>query len=497
MTTEQEETYCIAVFPFLKTSGPVTIGHHIFRTTHDIQTLPSGHAEDVRRVSRMLYLQDDLRIDSATYCIVRNLNLDQSQSVQDLRNIQALVAYVYAFPRHEFGDLFLSAEHSSMAIFSPSRFFPALARPEHNVIATEDRPNLIADDRGEVLGYRGLYNFRHHFWVAERSRLYGPKPNMVLNIAQDLATDLDRASCARPDYGLLRRLLAGPVNDAYIRVFTAVQSFNAANDAANEEPAAIVYLSVAFEALLRVPSDHKSDRLIDAISMLLGRIPRLDIWARQFYDVRSRILHEGTADQLRFVATDSPQAHGGLVYQSLLSYGRRVFQLCLGAILVGIDLAEGANLAEQLVTNEERFEKICKILGESGVDPSESLRLIGPIVQAASQYRYVGEPGLRIEPMIGAASLTSKALLQTSPKMTPQAVQALEQLAAAQRTSDHIPQLTALKNVDTQLKQSSFGGDQPAETAGVDLLHLVWQYVGLHYEWIVRKSPDEIKPASD
>ena len=59
-------------------------------------------------------------------------------------------------------------------------------------------------------------------------------------------------------------------------------------------------------------------------------MPRLDIWARQFYDTRSQIVHEGYAQQLRFVATDSRKVSEGPLYQSLLSYGRQVFQLCLG-----------------------------------------------------------------------------------------------------------------------------------------------------------------------
>lgn len=375
-----------------------------------------------------------------------------------------------------------------MAIFSPGKFFVSLVRPEHHVIATETRNDLIGDHRGEVAGYRGLYNFRHHFWVTERSRVYGPKPNMTLNLYQDLASDLDRAACARADHALLRKLLEGPTSDAYTRVFTAVKCFNAANDSANEELAAIVYLAVAFETLLRVPSDQKSERLIDAISMLLGRIPRLDVWARQFYDARSRILHEGNADQLRFVAADSPEGRGGLIYQSLLSYGRQVFQLCLGAVLVGIDLAERSGLAETLITNQERFQRICKVLDDSTVDPAENLRRIAAMVSSASQYRYVGEPGLQMEPMIGAARLAAKALLQVPFEMTPQLAQSLEQFVTAQRTADHVLQLGALKSVNSHLKQGSKGASGSAEAAGLELLTLVWHYVGLHYEWTVQRA---------
>ena len=53
--------------------------------------------------------------------------------------------------------------------------------------------------------------------------------------------------------------------------------------------------------------------------------------------------------------------------------------------------------------DQERFQKICKILGDSTIEPGEGLRRIAAMVSAASQYRYVGEPGLQIEPMIGVA----------------------------------------------------------------------------------------------
>jgi hypothetical protein len=52
-------------------------------------------------------------------------------------------------------------------------------------------------------------------------------------------------------------------------------------------------LAVAFETLLRLPEFSKTDRLVDAISLLLGRTERLDEWAEQFYAARSQVVHEG------------------------------------------------------------------------------------------------------------------------------------------------------------------------------------------------------------
>jgi hypothetical protein len=64
---------------------------------------------------------------------------------------------------------------------------------------------------------------------------------------------------------------------------------------------AILSLAVAFEALLGLSKDAKTDRFVDAISLLLGRLTRLSIWAEQFYTVRSDVAHEGRTERLRLM----------------------------------------------------------------------------------------------------------------------------------------------------------------------------------------------------
>lgn len=61
------------------------------------------------------------------------------------------------------------------------------------------------------------------------------------------------------------------------RVLTALDWYNRANSMADDDNAAILELAVAFESLLALPSNFKKDRFKDAISLLLGRVPRLDI----------------------------------------------------------------------------------------------------------------------------------------------------------------------------------------------------------------------------
>lgn len=482
--------YSIIVFPFLKTLEPVSIGNHIFRPTEDRDGLNVEQSNSVAEIASMLFLRDDLRIRSASYAIVPYIDLDrQPAEIEHLRNVQAVVAYFYASPRHDFGDLFLSSEHASFVIFSPGDVSIYTLRPDSHVEAVGGAPEPTPDKWGHVPGYAGLYNFRHHFSVAAGSRVYGPKPHMTLNYAQNLGVDLMQASAMREDYGLLLDMLRRPETATSERIFTAVRWFNAANTESSNEAAAIVSLAIAFEALLGLPENEKTDRLTDAIVLLLGRVPRLEVWAHQFYNARSRIIHEGQTQQLRFIATDSRKSVKGAAYQSLLSYGRQIFQLCLGTLLVGAELAEEAGLQEQLATNEERLRRICKLLADEQVGACDRLGQAEPIVDTVKQYRWVSEDNLKLETLIGAARLAAKTLLACEPGITQDLRKGLEKLCAAKRSEDYFEQLEALR----ELKELFPGELPPTETDHVrvarKLVEAVWGYVYMHYFWLKERSP--------
>lgn len=496
MQTPQTD-YSFAIFPFLKTRDRVSIGGFTFRSTDDTDGLSTEQAAYISEIASMLFLQDNLRIRSASYTIVPYINMDYpSDSVEDLMNLQAVVAYCYASPRHEFGDIFLSSEHASMAIFTPSQVLLGLVNPEFHVDAIEPQIDWEADHRGEIKGYTGLYNFKHAFWAAKGSRLYGPNPHMILNHSQDLGSDLSQMRTARADYRLLNELLRKPSSQRCSHIFTAVRWFNAANSESNDHAVAILNLAIAFESLLSLPAEQKTDRLTDAISLLLGRTPRLDIWARQFYDARSRVVHEGCAQQLRFVATDSRKAGEGPLYQSLISYGRKVFQLCLGTLLVGAELAENAGLEDTLVTNQERFKKICMVLSDETIPTSEGFEHIAPIVAATQQYKYVPEGDLKIETMIGAVRLAARGLIGQNNALPQELKEQFERLINAKRTKNHLYELEALLDLDNYLHDKPM----PAESIGNqivrDIVEVVGHYVFLHY-YKLKKHTGEMAQCKD
>ena len=487
-----EKNFSFAFFPFLKTNDKLSIGGLTFRSAEDTDGLTLEQAECVREISEMFFLQDNLLIQSASYAALPFVDLSHEPiDLQHVRNVQAVVAYCYASPRHEFGDLFLSSEHASMAILTPSKVPIYLVRPDFHVDIIGPAADLGADKHGQINGYAGLYNFKHYFWVAKGSRLYGPKPHVTLNHSQSLCIDFARFITGRTDYQLLIKLLNKPDTASSLRIFTALLWFNNANNETNEQSAAIVSLSIAFEALLSLPADEKTDRLIDAISLLLGRIPRLDTWARQFYDARSQIVHEGDTQRLRFVPAGSQKKNESpLLYQSLISYGRQIFQLCLGTLLMGTELAENAGLEDKLITNQERFQKICMVLSDESIGARERLEHFAPIVTAIKQYRYVPESGLQIEAMIGATRSAAKRLLEVNEVASDELREQLKRFSTAERTKDHFPELDALRGLQDIFDK------KPTVEMGCnrsvrDLVDVVWNYVFMHYFWIKDRIRDK------
>ena len=488
MAEEAEPKYSIAVFPFLKTESPVRLGDLEFRSTIDVDGLPQGQASSVVEVSRMLFLRDNLRIRSASYAIVPLIDLTYSvPDVPHLSSVQAVVAYLYAAPTDVYGRSFLTSEHATMVVLTPDRISPLLVRSDVNVEPIGDLPAHVEDGLQSVPGYAGLYNFRHHFWVVAGSRIYGPMPHLTLNLQQDLSMDIRMAVERRSGLGALLRLLNGPVTENSARALTAIRWFNEANREARDDDDALVSLAIAFESLLALPQSEKTDRLVDAIALLLGRVPRLDTWARQFYAARSSVAHEGHARTSYFIARDARKGLDDGIYQPLLSYGMRIFRLCLLTLLAGADLAEEAGLEEKFVTNQERFEKVCEILKDLTMPARERLTRIKEMVSAIDRYSYLSEKGLQLETMIAATRRAIECLIECDKAFLKDNKMTLVELVADMKSREKFEQLEAVKRLETYMSASVSPVADSTATIVVDLVKVVWRYVFMHYFWLERQ----------
>src|SRR5713101_4173055 len=71
-----DKNYSFAVFPFLKTRSTVSIGQLTFRSTDVTDGLSAEQAVCVDEIASMLFLQDNLRIKSASYAMIPFVDLN-------------------------------------------------------------------------------------------------------------------------------------------------------------------------------------------------------------------------------------------------------------------------------------------------------------------------------------------------------------------------------------------------------------------------------------
>lgn len=481
--------FAIAVFPFLKTSGPVGIGSYVFRSTKDVEGLPLDQGKAVGEIEQMLFAQNDLRVKSASYSIVPALEAHSGDPrLGNLAHLRDVVAYFYGAPDPVFEDVFLPPEEISLVIFTPARVSVFLTRPEHHTESVAPAVGTEPDSFHYVPGYNGLYNFRHSFWVEPGSRVYGPKPHMTLNISQDLCIDLQHRMIGQPYYHLLLRLLEKPETPASLRIYSALHWFNAANEARLDQSRALLSLAVAFETLLRLPELSKTDRLVDAISLLLGRTERLDNWAEQFYAARSRVAHEGEVRDQYFYVRGAPKGRISDIFGSLMLYGRQVFRLCVGTLLVGIDLADRADLHEKFISNNERFQKICDLLrGEIGTS-CERLLSVTPTIRALERYRFVAsgvDPGL----LLTAARLGAVTLAACNQRLPEELTNSLARCATTKREEGELRQLAAIETLYMAFEKTELPTLTPEARNVRDIIQLVWMSLFQRYYWLQEHNP--------
>ena len=485
--------FSVAVFPFLKTSGPIRIGGHTFRSTTDVAGLPREQSEAVTEIVQMLFVQGDLRVKSASYAIIPSLDINgPSAAMEQLARLQAVLTYIYASPHEVFGNLFLTPEEVSLVLFTPSPVSVFLVRPEHHIVSVTAITGPAPDTHHNVPGYSGLYNFRHYFWVERHSRLYGPKPHMALIIAQDLKTDLEYRFPEHPGYNLLFELLEKPPTKVTQRIHSALHWFNAANEDGIDPDRALLNLAVAFEALLRLPDSSKAERLVDAIALLLGRTERLDDWAEQFYAARSSVAHEGRVRDPYFYipASRKTKQREGL-FGSLILYGRQIFQLCLTTLLVGADLADRADLREKFVTNNERYQKICDLLHAEGGTPTERLAGLEPIVRALKRYQFMGTGGIVTGAVISAVRYTATTLIDCGQPLGQELHEALAAVKASSRANGELMQLEVIERLEAAFKDAELASLTLEARITREIVEIAWMSLFERYYWLRERNQPE------
>ena len=468
--------FSVAVFPYLKTLAPVTIGKYRFRSTDDTDGLPAPVACAVRDIADMLFVKDDLRVTSASYAVVSWIKQDSPGSeLERLIQLRAIVAYLYSHPHDSFDSVLLTPEDCSLIVLSPDRVSKFLVRPEHHTTQVGNAEKQAADQQHSLGGYSGFFNLSQPLWVEVGSRIYPPVPQITLNIAQNLASDMQQLALSEECGISVLDLLGAQDDPALGHIFTALHWYNFANERAAGADRALLSLAIAFEALLMLPQDAKTERFVDAVSLLLGRTERIDLWARQFYNVRSSVAHEGRGRDLHYY----PEARGGKVGRldgraaPLVFYGRHIFRLCVSTALTGAILARRADIRQKLTTHPERLAAVCEKLSAAG-SAREKLATVREDVSALSRYMYLASGQFKLSEMLGAGRVFARAMLELDERLEPEVRKLIEECALPKGGKSDLEQVQALRSLHEALRRINRAGFSEEFWLLDDFVHFVW-----------------------
>jgi len=486
-------------FPYLKTTEPVHYRDIEIKNCNDLSNIPESFIEHIQTLSSIFYLNNFLRIQNPS-CAFLEQEKNFGQFFKQIFEFQTLIRYFYSSPHPIFGNPFLMYEHGSVFIFRPASISKYLLIPDHEVVILPEAEKLVFDSRDETPGYEGQLNRETLFWVAKGSQLFPPTPGLWLNISQDISRDLGYFSSQSRYISVFEYFSTRKENDELAeRILTALDWYNKSAMIRGDESNSLIHLAIAFESLLGLEKGEKvTDRFNESVKVLVGDIPRLDSWLTQFYNARSDIIHEGKTQNIMFKATDDQKkssTYPELEYRSLVSYGRQVFRVCVTAKVTGAMLADDLKLASLLVTNQQRFERICEKLSKDvNKTPNERILATEKDVSEIDTYRFVGEKGLKTPQLLGTAKLMVQQYLLTNPNENPELMKRLSDFAE-QKKDDQFKIMSSFRAIHEFFSKENRTSSSPTAISRsilITLVENVWHYTFSEYYQLLKKNmPNE------
>jgi hypothetical protein len=163
-------------------------------------------------------------------------------------------------------------------------------------------------------------------------------------------------------------------------------------------------------------------------------------------------------------------------------------------VLFGTSLSKNAGIADKLITNEERFRFVCKTLEDASLTITDRFRAIADAVALIEEFRFVGEKGLLIKTMVGAAQSAAENLLQYGAILDSGFKERVEGLANSHRSYDFFEVLGALRDFH-DLRTVLPADPQSPEAITRRLADAVWHYTYMHYYWLAEQRSN--KPSHD
>lgn len=394
-----------AILPYIRTEEAFPVAGITFRDSHDTAKLTPDEIDHLQKITSLFYLSEEKPVEAVVYAVLGlpDDRVGADALVQQLRRAHTILTFLVTNER-----LYDTYEQLTMYLAVPQDVFPL-------------------EEASFVPGYGITVNWLDYCEIAPGTKLYPPKPYPFLFIPKGRSISglqfLFESNYLL--YGLERFVRGNNLNqpeeaNRLKTILRAMQWYNRSFSEFDSEEEKVIHLAVAFETLLHEPGAANvriRDELKSHLRGLFGEAAGLSTWVDQFYDERSRVLHEGFAATLRFVAGDKNVAERRLLLDSLVSYGGRLLRMCIFNILHATLLAEDANLNAWFVHEETRLQDICKGLNNGELTAEQRLASVLRLVFDLETYRtfYSGQREVALKTVHAVGKKLIRTYLEAHP----------------------------------------------------------------------------------
>ncbi len=429
--TTQQSLFCI--FPYIEIHEPMTIwGETLFPISAiDDVNMSDENKEHFLKLSQMFFLYSDDQPVKDVTCITLSTPYDDKREfdfknkLEELRKIFDYLACVPDQSPHK-SWLFRNYEQVDYYLFTvKTDIWKSIIR----CIQTDNFPK-------EEKSYEGYFYELNQFddgYVIEGCRIY-PRTNKIfdsLDLSRMFAHHRIFESNSNP---LSQYIYNDNSSNLNTRILTSLEWYNRSCLQSITSDLSLVALATAFETLFSFEREmNKTDLLIHSIQMILGDISRLGEWGKQFYNARSRILHEGKWEQDKFILSkdkSSPSQYGSLTH-----FGWLIYRICFEAILTGSIKASRSNLKAQFFNNQERLEKIIMTLKEEK-NPFIALTAVINDVEMLDNYTYFDPNPITYKTVWEGCLLLVEIFLKTEEKITEEQQEVMQKIVSGVEISN-------------------------------------------------------------
>jgi hypothetical protein len=290
------------ILPYLMTTEPVTIRGVTFRNSTDTAEISNEAEGSLRVLFKTFFLHSDLRIREMVYAILEYDDENDASFNRIHRQWSEsclLIEYLYSHPHASWRAMRPCIENAAMYLFQPwpiSASYHASNEFAESIGETpgSDGSESLPDFSGTLLRRRDV-----RFTVVKGARIYPPDHFIYLNIIhKDLSHAVADILLDKTKWALAHLLenQTKELTEAERRCLYAMRWFSDSCRSTAFEDQSLLLQAVAFETLLNIDPGNKekvTERFRATIKTIVGGFPRIDSWTEQFYNARSRVVHEG------------------------------------------------------------------------------------------------------------------------------------------------------------------------------------------------------------